>query len=239
MIQTITEKARSVFKVLPFILIAVACAAAFFVHAVVDRDSDDVIAARSVHQSVKAERTTALEDLKKAAEHLPEYQIYLEKKIETDKAWEELKAVKKEQRFFDFPSLYWFLGEAWALGLLIYCLFNIFMTVALKFKYWKSILIVHGALTYSSLYYTGYLFINAQDFNPILYKLSLLIVASVLILGIYYLVSSYENKFKSVIRNLLHKILVGFHDEGLVSESKVNEYEVFCEEVISETANAV
>jgi len=223
--------------------LAVVCSTAFFAHLFVPKDSAEVLEARNWHKREKSYRTEYLNALKKVnIEHSKKeitdinfikardsiLERYLETKIKTDNAFAYLNKVKEKERFFHFPNLRFFLGEFWAIGLLIYLFFRINRTLSIKHSAWKAILILEATILYCALFYASYLFINVQDYEPMVYLVSLLIVTIGMIYGIhrYVLFKIRFNNLKSnkVIRSLLDYILLKI-PKRYVNKSDIKEYE--------------
>lgn len=248
----ITAKAKSLFSGIKYyhVLIAVAIAAAFFSFAFFEKDSPEVIESRVAHRAEKKERTKYLNGIKEITiglrhgeiteeefySRLPEvvdgYEIYADK---SKLAFDVLKDKKEAQRFFDFESLYFFLGESWAIGLLIFCCIAIFYTFLNKIPQRKGVLVILFTLLYCALFYTEYLFLEKQDFtNQYWYYFSLCLTSAGLIIGLHFyaLFKSREVRgLKSYIRRLNHHILI-YIPERYVPDMKAQNYDEDAIEVV-------
>jgi hypothetical protein len=221
--MTITEKVKFI---IPF-LIAVVCSIAFFSFSFFPAKTSAYLAAKKTHNAAKIKRTEALEKLKMIGKGTPEYARYYEEKVLTDKAWEELKRVKNEDRVFNFTNIQQFFGElGWVLGLFIYTLFNIFR-VSINGND-KGYLLLHLTINSISIFYAYWIFQPFQDISLISYYAAAFITTILLSYSIY-IMSKYKfsdvGKLKSVIRDLFDFIIIDSKEENLINKEREDLYD--------------
>ncbi|SHJ44851.1 hypothetical protein [Aquimarina spongiae] len=185
---------------------AVVCSIAFFTYEFIPQNSQEFKDALAAHKSAKAERTKALNALKKSQEGTPLYNEYYKQKVKTDRAFEAYRIAEQKEHFLAFDNLKQFLGEfGWALGLFIYSLFNVFVTFLRKEKKWPGEIALHGTLIFISFYFIAYCF-KMKDFEAYQYIVSAFLMSCFIVTATYYLVR-YKNQYISSLRRNNERLL--------------------------------
>jgi len=199
--------------------LAVVCTTAFFIHEVFPDKSKSYSEAFNKHYSEKQKRTTLLNDFKKKYENTPEYKVYYQQKIITDKAWKEFGEVKSKRRFLGFVDIQQFIGEfGWAFGLFIYALFNFINTYIEPNRSRKGKLFLHFTLITISLYFVYWAFYQYQDFEKSTYLLFSIITSILIAFGVYLIQHKRYIQYKSY--QLNHQDLIGFMLENTKPEKE-------------------
>lgn len=225
---------------LKYALYAVIIVTAFFAHQSFDNDSKDVLDLRAAHQEFKKERTTYFNDLlalntshmegkitdvvfnEKRNELLP---MYLENRKETNAAFKELNQAKENQKLFHFNSAQSFFGEFWAIGLLLFCIRLVYITVNRKSNNWQGELFINASVLFCAVFYSGYLFINTQDFSKLGYITATLIASVFMIIGIYLSIKFEIFSKLRADRAILKLTSLPFKLRKHVKDDEVQEYE--------------
>ncbi len=200
-IPTITKKG----KLLITYLVIILCGVMFYSHKFVAPHSKEYKTAQKNHINSKKKRTKALNLVKEYSKGSSEYNNYLLAKIETDKAWEKLKNIKKSEKVFGFRSLHDFLERfGLACFIFIYGMFNLIRSFYYDQKNFSSKLF-HVFVISVGFFYFFWVFNKFQDFSKFTYFLVTIFSASFLALGVYLFTKykqSYINSLKGDIREI-------------------------------------
>lgn len=200
--------AKSSINIIYYIL-AVVCATAFFIHEYPSENTDQYTEDFSNHISSKKQRTKALNNVKKAAIDTPEYSLYLVEKEKTDQAFKKLLNTIESEKFIGFDNFQRFLGEiGWAIGLLIYSLFNMTMTFIRKNKSLKGEIVLHTTLIFISIYFIKWAFQLSNDYSRVTYVIYSIVMSLITVYGTHVLVKHKGKYIDSLILNI--KDLTGF-----------------------------
>ncbi|CAM1345515.1 conserved membrane hypothetical protein [Tenacibaculum amylolyticum] len=220
----ITKKNKQIY---PYIL-AVVCTTAFFSFEYFPDKSSEYLIAKRNHTKAKKKRAIALNKLKDFAKGSVLYEKYLQEKIETDKAWQELKRVKKNDIIFGFTNTQQFLSElGWVLGLFLYSLFNLFRTYTSNNKE-LGYVFLHTTVLSISCFYLFWIFQPYQDIAKMYYYL-MSVISGIVVSYSVCLMSRYKfsdvGKLQMIIRDLFDFILVDAQKEDFVKDEKKKYYE--------------
>lgn len=196
---------------------------AFFVHEFVEDLSPEYLQAVSEYQKAKDKRTEALNNLKDAAKHLPEYSIYEKESIATDKAFEIAEAEGGKLTFGKWKTFQRFAGEFfWAFGLFIYAMYNLvknFLKKEDEDRYHKSF--VDSVLIYISGFFMYYAVMYKSDYSKSFYIISGIFVTLLIIAVTHHLVKSYIRKQERktlFIREVFHFLWRDAEDKDLINK---------------------
>jgi len=194
-------------------------------HEFVQDQSEEYRFSYNTHLQAKKQRTIKLNELKESAKSSAEYKAYLIEKNKTDEAFRELKNVMEKETFLGFKNLQHFLGEfGWALGLLIYSLFNLSLAFIRKNKSLKGEIILHSTLTFIALYFINWAFQKANDYSKITYVLYAIVIAIIIVYGTYLLVNhknNYIHTLKGSVRSLIDFISIKTKNKYISEEDKI------------------
>ncbi|WBX78322.1 hypothetical protein PG911_08690 [Tenacibaculum ovolyticum] len=166
--------------------------------------------------------------LKEFSKESEAYSNYLLSKKITDKAWDELKKVKSNDKVFGFTNLQQFLGEfGWVFGLFIYSVFNILRSLTAINKE-RGYILLHTTILSITIFYLFWIFQPFQDLSKFSYYLMSILTGVVISCSIY-LMSKYKftdnGKLKDIIKSLFDFIIVDVNDRELIKEDKKEYYE--------------
>lgn len=197
-------------------LLAVICVAAFFAHEFLPDTPQSYQIELNKHKEAKKNRTVALNNLKEAGKHTPEYALYLIEKEKTDIAYANALAAKDEIRFLSFQDFQQFVGEfGWALGLFLYSIYNVVIALSRSRESESNgSVILHSVLVFISLYFISWAFF-ASDFSKTTYVITSVALTSLMILASSKLLKSFElymmmfgdDRLKAATRSLTDFIL--------------------------------
>jgi len=194
-------------------------------HEFVQDQSEEYRFSYNTHLQSKKQRTIKLNELKESVKKSTEYAVYLIEKNKTDMAFNELKIVMKKESFLGFKNIQYFLGEfGWALGLLIYSLFNLSLAFIRKNKSLKGEIILHSTLTFIAIYFINWVFQKANDYSKIIYVLYAIVIAIIIVYGTYLLVNhknNYINRLKGNVRSLIDFISIRVKNKYVSEEDKL------------------
>ena len=174
-------------------LIAVICIISFYLFEFFPDLSNDYRIAYQKHVEAKGKRAVALKKVKKFAEGSKVYSEYLREKLNTDKAWEALKNVKRRDRVFGFTNIQQFMGEFGPmLGLFIYALVNLFRSFYFEHRN-IGMKFFHGLIISVTMFNFFWMF-EYSDFNKITYYAMTLVSAAVVVLAVY-LITKYQDHY--------------------------------------------
>jgi len=183
-----------------YFLIAVILVTAFFVHEFIEKQPDEWTKAYNTHLTQKKIAQKKLNLFKKSFSNSPEYLDYEKEKIKRDLLWKEFGIIKTNSSFLGFKTLQQFLGElGWAIGLLIYSLFNLSLVFIRKNKTMVGEIVLHSTLTFISLYFINWAFQKSNDYSKLTYILYAIAMAIIFIYGTHLLVK-YKNNYISSLK---------------------------------------
>ena len=186
-------------------LIAIICIASFYLFEFFPDSSEEYVIAKKEHIAAKKKRTIALNKVKKFSEGSEVYKQYMEEKINTDRAWENLKKVKEKDKVFAFTNIQQFMGEFGPmLGLFIYALINLFRSFYFERKN-IGMKFFHGLIISVTMFYFFWMF-EYSDFSKATYYVIAFASAGIVVLAVY-LITKYQdhyiNKLKEVVSRLV------------------------------------
>lgn len=225
MVKLIIQKIKKNFL---YILFAVVCTAAFFVHMQLPSLSAEVSQSKENFLKLKNENTTALNKLKSLNFDLAKDKITIEEFQSQQKTlvnsyllinssknvkYKEHQKLLKSERFLGFDNFQKFLGEfGWAFGLLMYALFNLLITFYEKAKQNIGKVIVHSTLVYIGLFYSYYPFkfpfTPDSDYSRSTYFWTMLLTTLAVVIGSYLIADYFRKHIQSLLLNI--KDLIGF-----------------------------
>ncbi len=207
-LKAVTKKSNFFVKYI-YVLLAVVCTTAFFIHESIADVPKPYLEAVNQHISEKAKRTDLLNALKNKFKDSPEYKAYYEQKIITDIASKKLEKVSKEIRFLGFEDFQQFIGEiGWALGLFLYALFNFINSYIEPNRARKGKLFLHLTLLTIALYFIYWALYNHQDFEKTTYLLFSLATSLAIAISVYIIIDKRYKQIKAYMLNI--RDLVGF-----------------------------
>jgi len=118
-----------------------------------------------------------------------------------------------------------FLGEfGWALGLLIYSLFNLSLAFIRKNKSYLGEVILHSTLTFIAIYFINWAFQKANDYSKTTYVLYAIVTAIIIVYGTYLLVqykNNYFNTLKESVKSLIDFISIKAKNKYVSDKDKI------------------
>ncbi|QHI35786.1 hypothetical protein IMCC3317_11340 [Kordia antarctica] len=215
-------------KNLLYIILAVVCATAFFIHEFIEDQSIEYKTAYQNYKTEKAKRTKALNILKEESIGTESYIKYDEKRVETDLAWQKLKEVKANEEFLGFLDFQQFVGEiGWAVGLFIYSLFNLIMVFHEVNNSKKGKVLLHTTLLSISLYFISWALFSHDDFPKYVYMIFSILTSIILAYAVIIITSQRYKHIKSLMLNI--RSLIGFMFNNTKSESEEKMWDVLKE----------
>ncbi len=194
-------------KNLKYYILAVVCSTAFFVHEFVPVNSKEYVDIVKAHSDSKSDRSNTREQVLESQKGTNLYQKYLEAKTRTDKIWAEVLELQKEEKFLNFKSFQQFLGEfGWAIGLLIYTVFNIVITLLSSKKLISGEIILHSTLLFISIYFINWTILPG-DYSKSTYIIFAMIMSTSIVFSVFLLLKAkreYLNHMKSTIHSFFH-----------------------------------
>lgn len=191
-----------------YLIAAVICSAAFFVHEFFPNETLEHEALRLEYNSLKKVRTKEFNKLKKASAHLPEYKSYTVAKKNATITFNKLRDQKIKDSFLGFTNFNQFLGEfGWALGLSLYSLFML-IVANFRSKQSKGEYILHGTLLSIGLFYIYYTIQPFKDFNKITYIAFAFITSVTIVFAVRFIIMDRKRYIQSLLSNI--RTLVSF-----------------------------
>lgn len=210
-VQTLGDQlltlATTIKKGFIYFLLAILCSCAFFVHEFFPVHSTEFVNIVNIHSKSKDIRKDArnkvLElDVLKETE---EFNLYLRSKKETDLLWDQVLDLKSEENFAGFRSFQQFLGEfGWAIGLLIYSIFNLSVSLFRNKKSVVGEVSLHSCLTFIAIFFISWaLQQSSPDYDKSHYVVYSIVITTIIVLSTYYLLKrkiNYIDHLKNSIR---------------------------------------
>lgn len=213
---TATQIATRIKKVqnIKYVILAVVCSTAFFVHEFIEDGSKMYLDAVEQYKSVKAGKVAALKEVKKYAEGSEQYKVYLEESKNEELAWREFQKAKSKERFLAFDNFQQFVGElGWAIGLCIYALFNLVLALIRKNESLYGEVILHGVLILISFYFINWAVFRFEDYEKLRYVTYSLLTSSVIVFATDLLLRA-KNKYMIHIEKSLRMMFTFLYKEA-------------------------
>lgn len=222
-----------------YFLLAVVLTSAFFAHEAFVSDFDSTKNLKHIWEIKKDQRTVALESVKNLAINTPEYKAYWATKLETDKAYADLKKGLDEAKFLGFNNRQQWMGEfGWAFGLFLYALFNVVMALIKKQATLLGRVFLHGTIMVIACIYLRWTFFNTgEDYLKWEYVLFSIVSSVLIITGVFLLVSYKEKKYLSLVKEVKKQITDIQDLIGLILKRVPKKHEDEAFKVLEKVAN--
>lgn len=223
---------------LPYFVLAVVVATAFFAHETLVNDYTAYNDANDYYTEVNNEKVEAWLKLEETIKENPLYQDYKEKELKSTEAYNTALAEYEKHKFLEFRSFQDFMNEfGWACGLFLYSMINLILAFIRKSETLIGRIVFHTTLVCVSLFFIRWCFMK-QDFGQFTYIATNIVLALALSYSAYLFVRIKEKNYltlKSIIRRLFDFIIIDTPDK--IDQSKINEYKVEYHELISEVSD--
>ena len=188
----------------------------YFAHDFMSDYSEGYFVAQNEYKSLKKDNTVALNRVKESAKGTQVYNEYLSINKKKKQAYKEFKEEIKENSFFGFKSVKFFVEKFFFIFLIfIYTVYNLFRSFYNDYNN-KGVKFIHGAILSVCLFNFFWIFNQFQNLNKITYILFAVSGAYSIVLGAYMISKRrkmYSDRLKDSMLKIAEKALVNSRPE--------------------------